>query len=72
MELPAEVLIHSQLLGMKGSEGTLLQISKDGYYVANCGFGDKIHRVLLPIQSTVLILKEPEESFSSLAPDIER
>ncbi len=66
MELPAEVLIHSPQLGMKGSKGTLLQISKDGYYACNCNFGDKVHRVLLPIQDTVIIARDPEESFEGL------
>jgi hypothetical protein len=61
MELPTEVLIHNELLGMKGSRGKLIAISADGYFEVNCAFGDKVHRVLLPIRSTVLIAREPEE-----------
>lgn len=60
MELPAEVLIHNELLGMKGSRGMLLQVSSHGYYELNCRFGEKSHRVLLPISSTILIHREPE------------
>ncbi len=61
MELPAEVLIHNEQLGMKGSRGKLVAISSDGYYEANCSFGENVHRVLLPIRSTVLIARQPEE-----------
>ena len=61
MELPAEVLIHNELLGMKGAAGKLIAVSGDGYFEVNCDFGDKTHRVLLPVRSTVLIAREPEE-----------
>lgn len=60
MELPAEVLIHNAQLGMKGSRGTLLQIAPEGYFEVNCKFGEKHHRVLLPVEGTVLISQEPE------------
>ncbi len=61
MELPVAVLIHNEMAGLKGVEGALHQISDHGYYVLQYSFGDNIHRVLLPIQETALILKEPEE-----------
>ncbi len=70
MELPAEVLIHNQLLGLKGGRGTLLQVSSDGFYELNCVFGENIHRVLLPIASTALIGSEPEEKTASV--EVER
>jgi len=60
MELPAEVLIHNDQLGMKGTPGTLLQVDQHGYYELNCRFGGSTHRVLLPIERTALIAKEPE------------
>ena len=60
MELPAEVLIHNEQLGMKGAPGKLIAFSDRGYYEVNCAFGDKMHRVLLPIQSTALIAREAE------------
>jgi hypothetical protein len=62
MELPAEILIHNALLGMKGAKGTLLHMSELGFYEVNCHFGEKIHRILLPISETAIILREPEES----------
>lgn len=61
MELPAEVLIHNELLGIKGGKGTLLQVTPDGYYEVNCTFGERVHRTLFPIQGTVLIQRQAEE-----------
>ena len=61
MELPAEVLIHNEILNLRGGEGTLITISPLGYYEVNCRFGDRPHRTLFPIQGTVLIAREPEQ-----------
>jgi hypothetical protein len=61
MELPAEVLIHNEILGVKGGKGTLIQISPEGFYEVNCMFGERLHRTLFPIEGTVLIAREPEE-----------
>ena len=61
MELPAEVLIHNEQLGIKGGKGTLLMVTTEGYYEVNCTFGERIHRTLFPIQGTVLIQRQPEE-----------
>ncbi len=63
MDLPAKVLIHNELLGIKGGKGTLVAVSPHGFYEAKCTFGGKTHRVLFPIQSTVLIFREPEAEF---------
>jgi len=60
MELPLKVMIHNEILGMKGTQGTLLDVAPAGFFEVNCSFGDRIHRVLLPIRSTVLIAQEPE------------
>jgi hypothetical protein len=61
MELPAEVLIHNSQLGLKGASGVLLEIRSEGYYEVNCRFGEKVHRVLLPMQETVLIARQEEQ-----------
>ncbi len=71
MELPAEVLIHNELLGIKGGRGVLLQVSSHGYYEVNCQFGERLHRTFFPIQGTVLIQREPEHSTPSDL-DVER
>ncbi|HLX11012.1 MAG TPA: hypothetical protein VKY89_24410 [Thermoanaerobaculia bacterium] len=65
MELPAEVLIHNEVMSFKGIMGTLITVSPDGYYEINCRFGERLHRTLFPIQSTVLIAREPEEALVS-------
>ncbi len=72
MELPAEVLIHNEILGVKGGKGTLLQVNAEGYYEVNCQFGEQLHRTFLPIQSTVLICREPEVRVSTADLEIER
>ena len=71
MELPAEVLIHNELLGMKGKAGTLLGIHMEGYYEVISGFGDSEHRILLPIAHTVLISESAEETWDDGGDEIE-
>lgn len=62
MELPAEVLIHNELLNIKGARGILLHVNADGYYEMNLTFGERVHRTLLPIQGTVVISPQPEDT----------
>jgi hypothetical protein len=71
MELPADVLIHNETLGVKGGKGTLLQVN-EGYYEINCYFGERLHRTLFPIEGTVLIAREPEQAVAGEAVEIER
>ena len=72
MELPAEVLIHNETLGIKGGKGVLLQVSSDGYYEVNCTFGERLHRTLFPIHGTVLIHRHPEAVVEGQDLEIER
>lgn len=60
MEVPNKVLIHNELVGLKGTPGSLIRIAPEGYYEVNLRFGNNTHRVLLPMQSSVLIAAEPE------------
>lgn len=71
MEVPTEVLVHNELLGVKGARGRLLTIGREGYYEINLSFGDRVHRVLFPIPSTVVIASRPEEA-SPPPQDVER
>ena len=71
MELPAEVLVHNEILGVKGSKGRLLTIAREGYYELNLAFGDRTHRVLLPIERTVIIASQAEAEFG-VGEEIER
>ncbi len=68
MDTPCDVMIHNQLLGLKGSVGSLVQVHEAGYYEINLKFGANLHRVLLPIAGTVIIAKEEEPE---LGPAIE-
>lgn len=61
MELPLPVLIHNEVLGLKGTAGSLLQIYPEGFYLVTTAFGSKTHKLQLPIAQTVLILEDPEE-----------
>lgn len=71
MEPPVDVLIHNELLGIKGREGTLLAINPSGFYEVTTLFGERPHRILLPIASTVLITASPEEDWESEIDDFE-
>jgi hypothetical protein len=62
MEQPTPVLVHNELIGVKGGAGVLLNISEHGYYEVNLKFGSNTHRVLLPVATTVIIGREPEDA----------
>ena len=72
MELPAAVMIRNEQMGMKGTKGTLLAVSPDGYYEVNVRFGDNLHRVMLPVEHTVLISQDPEEVVEEGEFEVER
>ncbi len=55
MEVPSAVLVHNPTLNLKGTKAALIRISDEGYYEMNVPFGEKTHRVLLPISETVVI-----------------
>jgi hypothetical protein len=71
MDLPAEVQLHNELLNLKGAKGTLIMVSSDGFYEIKLVFGENTHRVLLPVQNTVIIFREPEAVFE-VGVEIER
>ena len=72
MEVPTEVMVHNEQLGLKGAQAVLLQISSDGYYELNIRFGERTHRVLLPIASTRVTAQAAEETVAGEAMEIER
>jgi hypothetical protein len=72
METPAEVMVHCDLMGLKGARGRLLQTSAHGYYEVNLQYGDRLHRTLLPVARTVLIASDAEDGVAGLINDIER
>lgn len=65
MDLPANVLVTNEHLGVKNGKGTLVAVSEHGYYELRLMFSQKQHKVLVPIQDTSLIFREPEPEFAS-------
>jgi hypothetical protein len=65
MDLPAEVQLYNELSGLKGNLGSLVAVSPHGYYEVNLKYGANIHRVLLPVGSTVVIFRDPEPQFEA-------
>jgi len=60
MELPSKVLVYSQILGLSGTSGTLIDIRPEGCYEVRLTSQGKLHSVLLPIAQTGLVFAEPE------------
>lgn len=54
-----KIFIYNELLGVKGAPGILHEASSKGYYITVMKVKEKRHRVLLPIDSTVIIYSEP-------------
>jgi hypothetical protein len=60
MELPSKVLVYSQILGLSGTAGTLVDIRPEGCFELRLTSQGKLHAVLLPISQTGLVFAEPE------------
>ena len=70
MEIPAKVMVHNTILGVKGQAGTLVSMNDDGFYEIHMPLGGAIHTVLFPIAQTVLIYSEPNPEIASF--EVER
>ena len=71
MELPSKVLVYSQILGLSGTAGTLVDIRPEGCFELRLTSQGKLHSVLLPISQTGIVLADPEPEVG-LVEDIER
>ena len=60
MELPSKVLVYSQILGLSGTSGTLIDIRPEGCFELRLTSQGKLHSVLLPVAQTGLVFAEPE------------
>jgi len=60
MELPSKVLVYSQILGLSGTAGTLVDIRPEGCFELRLTSQGKLHAVLLPVTQTGIVLAEPE------------
>ncbi|MEM1177540.1 MAG: hypothetical protein AAGM22_04295 [Acidobacteriota bacterium] len=65
MDLPAEVQITNEELGIKNGKGTLVAISPHGFYELRLSFNNRQHKVLVPISRTSMIFRQPEPEFAS-------
>ena len=63
MDLPADVRVYNELVGLKGNRGSLIFVSEHGFFELRMQFKESTHRVLLPIAQTGLIFSEPEVSY---------
>ena len=59
MDIPMKVWVTCPLAELKQIPGTLIAVSPHGYYELNVTFGTNTHAVLLPIDATTLMAKEP-------------
>ncbi|MEM6795577.1 MAG: hypothetical protein AAF725_16480 [Acidobacteriota bacterium] len=71
MDLPAEVQITNEQLGIKNGKATLVAVSAHGFYEFRLSFNQRQHKVLAPIHSTSVIFRQPEAEFAVEA-EIER
>jgi hypothetical protein len=60
MEMPVKVMVHSQILGLAGTPGTLVAIRPEGFYELRLVSQGRTHTVLLPIGGVGLVFAEPE------------
>ena len=70
MEIPAKVMIHNQVLGVKGQAGTLVSVDEGGFYEVHMPLGGASHKILFPIAETVLIFAEPNPEIATF--EVER
>lgn len=65
MDLPAPVQISNDLLGLKGHKGVLVAVSPHGFYELRLEFGGRQHKVLLPVEATAVVFRQPEAEFAA-------
>ncbi|MEM1201809.1 MAG: hypothetical protein AAGN66_01120 [Acidobacteriota bacterium] len=65
MDLPAEVQISNEQLGVKNQKATLIAINTHGYYELRMSLNQRQHKVLVPIQQTSVIFRQPEPEIPS-------
>ena len=57
--------IYPLYYGLKGGKGVLVALSSHGFYETKIQFGKNNHRVLLPIEDTVIIFREAEVDYAT-------
>lgn len=60
MEIPGKVALYCPLIDAKGTVGTLVNVSENGYYQVEVPIKGKTHVMFLPIAHTGLYFTDPE------------
>lgn len=63
MDLPADVRVYNEQIGLKGSRATLIAVHDHGIYEIKLQLKEHMHRALVPVAETALIFSEPEISY---------
>lgn len=71
MDIPQEVFVYSQILGLSGTQGTLIAVRPEGYFELRLISKGRPHLALVPITQTALVAVEPEPDIA-LESGIER
>jgi hypothetical protein len=72
MDANDKVKIYNTTLALKGVEGTFVSVNPEGYYELYMKFNDKRHKVMLPINNTVLISEDTVVDGEQFVEDIIR
>lgn len=70
MEIPSKVMIHNQILGVKGQVGTLISVSEAGFYEIHMQLGGATHKILFPVAETILIFADANQELVQI--EVER
>ena len=60
MEIPGKVSLYCPLIDAKGTVGTLVSVSDQGYYHVEVPIKGRTHVMLLPVAHTALYFTVPE------------
>jgi len=60
MEIPGKVSLYCPLIDVKGTVGTLVSVTDNGYYQVEVPIKGRTHVMFLPIAHTALYFVQPE------------
>ncbi len=63
MDLPADVRVYNEQIGLKGNRGTLIAVHAYAIYELKLQLKEHLHRAFVPVAETSLIFSEPEVSY---------
>jgi hypothetical protein len=60
MDIPGKVAVYCPLIDAKGTAGTLVAVSPNGYYHLELSVKGQRHTMFVPIANAALYFSEPE------------